>query len=58
MDIELKKEHNPVSPWHYPFTIINRGTFRKYLEGLVEIGVPTSAQSSQYGTPVLIKLKK
>ena len=37
---------------------INKETFRRELKSLVEIGVLTPVQQSQYGTPVYIIPKK
>ena len=50
IDIELKPEHK--------LPRINKATFKKELLRLVDIGVLTPVQQSEYGTPVFIIPKK
>ena len=50
IDIELKPEHKPPR--------INKATFKQELLRLVDIGVLTPVQQSEYGTPVFIIPKK
>ena len=58
IDIETKPDHKPSSARYYPVPKINKATFKKELEHLVEIGVLTPVQQSEYGTPVFIIPKK
>ena len=57
-DLELNPGSRPFNSKYYPVSIINKENFRKYLKRLVEIGVLTPVQHSQYGTPVFIIPKK
>jgi hypothetical protein len=50
IDIETKPDHKPSSARYYPVPKINKATFKKELEHLVEIGVLTPVQQSEYGT--------
>ena len=54
VDLEIKPYSKPFNIRYYPVPIINKITFIKELKCLVEIGVLTSIQQSQYGTPVFI----
>ena len=56
--IELKEGAKPVSSRYYPVPHVNKETFKKELLRLVEIGVLTPVQESEYGTPVFIIPKK
>jgi hypothetical protein len=58
IDIETKPDHKPSSARYYPVPKINKATFKKELQRLVEIGVLTPVQQSEYGTPVFIISKK
>jgi hypothetical protein len=58
IDIETKPNHKPSSARYYPVPKINKATFKKELLRLVEIGVLTPVQQSEYGTPVFIIPKK
>ena len=58
IDIETKPDHKPSSARYYPVPKINKATFKKELLRLVEIGVLTPVQQSEYGTPVFIIPKK
>jgi hypothetical protein len=58
IDIETKPDHKPSSARYYPVPKINKATFKKELEHLVEIGVLTPVQQSEYGTPVLSYQRK
>ena len=58
IDIELKPDHKPSSARYYPVPRINKATFKKELLRLVDIGVLTPVQQSEYGTPVFIIPKK
>ena len=54
VNIELKPNATPYNGRYSPVPKINKETFRKELMRLVEIGVLTPAQQSEYGTPVFI----
>ena len=58
IDIELRPDAKPYNGRYYPVPKINKETFRKELMRLVEIGVLTPVQQSEYGTPVFIIPKK
>jgi hypothetical protein len=58
VDIELREDSKPVSSRYYPVPRINKETFRKELMRLVDIGVLTPVQQSEWGTPVFIIPKK
>jgi Reverse transcriptase (RNA-dependent DNA polymerase). len=54
VNIELHEDAKPVSSQYYPVPKINKETFRKELLCLVDIGVLTPVQDSEWGTPVFI----
>jgi hypothetical protein len=54
VNIELREDLIPVSSRYYPVPKINKETFRKELLHLVDIGVLTPVQDSEWGTPVFI----
>jgi hypothetical protein len=54
VNIELREDAKPVSSRYYPVPKINKETFRKELLRLVDIGVLTPVQDSEWGTPVFI----
>ena len=56
--LEPKPGSKPFNSRYYPVPRINKETFCKGIKRLVEIGVLTSVQHSQYGTPVFIIPKK
>ena len=58
IDLEIKPGYKPFNSKYYLVPIINKETFRKELKHLVEIGVITLVQHSQYGTPIFIIPKK
>jgi hypothetical protein len=58
VNIELSKDAKPVSSQYYPVPKINKETFRKELLCLVDIGVLTPVQDSEWGMPVFIIPKK
>ena len=58
VDLELKPDSKPFNSRYYPVPRINKETFRKELNILVEIGVLTPVEQSQYSTPVFITPKK
>jgi hypothetical protein len=58
VNIELREDAKPVSSRYYPVPKINKETFRKELLRLVDIGVLTPVQDSEWGTPVFIIPKK
>ena len=57
-NLELKPYSKPFNIIYYPVPRINRGEFRKDLKRLLEIGVLTPVQQSQYDTLVFIIPKK
>ena len=57
-NLELKPYSKPFNIRYYPVPRINRENFRKELKRLLEIGVLTPVQQSQYSTPVFIVPKK
>ena len=57
-DLELKPGFKPFNYRYYPVPNINKETFHKELQRLVEIGVSTPAQQLQYETPIFIIPKK
>jgi hypothetical protein len=56
IDIETNPDQKPSSARYYPVPKINKATFKKELKGIVEIGVLTPVQQSEYGTPVFTLL--
>ena len=58
VDLEIKLGYKPFSSKYYPVPRIKKETFHKELKRLVETGVLTPVQQSQYGTPVFIITKK
>ena len=58
VDLELKPDSKPFNSRYYPVPRIKKETFQKELNCLVEIGVLTLVQQSQYGTPVFIIPKR
>ena len=58
VNLELKPYSKPFNNRYYPVPRINKETFQKDLEHLVEMGVLTPVQRSQCGTPVFIIFKK
>jgi Reverse transcriptase (RNA-dependent DNA polymerase). len=58
VNIELREDAKPVSSRYYPVPKINKETFRKELLRLVDIGVLTPVQDSEWGTHVFIIPKK
>ena len=48
VDLELNPDSKPFNSRYYTVTRINKETFRKKLNLLVEIGVLTPVQQSQY----------
>ena len=54
IDLELNPDSKPFNSIYYLVPIINKETFLNELKRLVEIGVLTPLQQSQYGTPVFI----
>ena len=54
VNLDLKPGSKPFNSSFYPVPRINEEKFRKELKRLVEIGVLTPVQQSQYGTPVFI----
>jgi hypothetical protein len=58
VNIELGEDAKPVSSRYYPVPKINKETFRKELLCLVDIGVLTPVQDSEWGMPVFIIPKK
>ena len=55
---ELKTYYKPFNFKYYPVPRINKENFLKELKHLLEIGVSTTVQKSQYGTTVFIIPKK
>ena len=58
VDLELNTDSKPFNSRYYLVPRINKTKFQKELKRLVEIGVLTPVQQSQYGTPVFIIPKK
>ena len=58
VDLELKPGSEPFNSTYYPVPIIDKENFCKDLKHLVEIGVLTPVQHSQYGTPLFIIPKR
>ena len=58
VNLELKPYPKPFNSRYYLVPRINKEIFLKYLKYLVEIGVLTLVDQSQYGTPVFIIPKK
>ena len=58
VDLELKPGSKPFNIKYYPVPIINKETFCKDIKRLVEMGLLTPVQQSQYGTPVFIIPRK
>ena len=58
VNLDLKPGSRPFNSKYYTFPRINKERIHKYLKRLVEIGVLTPAQQSQYSTPVFIISKK
>ena len=58
VNLELKPDSKPFNSRYYLVPRINKETFRKELKRLVEIGVLTPVQQSQYSTPIFIIPKK
>ena len=58
VNLELKPDSKPFNSRYYPVPIINKEKFQKYLKRLLEIGVLTPVQQSQYDTLVFIIPKK
>ena len=56
--MELNEGSKPFNSNYYPVPRIDKEKFCKELKILVEIGVLTPVQQSQYGTPVFIIPKK
>ena len=54
VDLDIKPYYKPFNSRYYPVPRINKKMFQKDLNILVEIGVLTPVQQSQYGTPVFI----
>ena len=54
VDLELNPGSKPFNSKYYPVPRIKKENFCKDLELLVEIGVLTTVQQNQYGTPVFI----
>ena len=58
VDLELKPGSKPFNSRYYPVPRINKEFFCKEPKRLVEIGVITRVQQSQYGTSIFIIPKK
>ena len=58
VDLELKPGSKPFNSKYYMVPRINKENFCKELKCLVELGMLTSVQQSQCGTPVFIIPKK
>ena len=58
VDLELKPGYKPFNSRYYLVPIISRENFHIELKRIVDIGVLTPVQRSQYGTPVFIIPKK
>ena len=58
MHIELEERAQPVYRQPYPVPVVHMETFRKELEHLVEIGVLSPTQDSEWGLPTFIIPKK
>ena len=58
VDLEVKTIYNPFNTRYYPVPKTNKENFRKHLHCLVDIGVLTTIQYFQYGTPIFIIPKK
>ena len=56
--LELEPGSKTFNSRYYPVPKTNKETFCKELKRIVEIGVPTLVQQSQYDTPVFIIPKK
>ena len=54
VDLELNPDSKPFNSRYYPVHRINKETLRKELKSLVEIGVLTPVQQSQYGMTIFI----
>ena len=54
----MKPGSKPFNAAYYPVPNIRKETFHKDLQHLADIGVLTPVQKSQYGTPILIIIKK
>ena len=57
-ELELNPDYKPFSCKNYPVTRINKDTFRKGIQQLVEIVVLTMIQHYKYRTPIFIISKK
>jgi len=51
-DIELQEDTKPVSSKYYPVPKVQKETFRKELHRLLDIGVLTPVQQSEWEMPV------
>ena len=58
VELELNPDSKPFSCKYSPVHRINKYTFRQKIQCLFKIGVLTTVQQSQYGTPVFIFPKK
>ncbi len=58
MHIELKTGAQPVYCQPYPVPMVHMATFKKELDHLVEIGVLSLVQDTEWGVPTFITPKK
>ena len=58
VNLDLNPGSKQFNSKYYPVPIINKDTFHKDLKRLVNVGVLTTVQKSQYGTPVFIIPKR
>ena len=58
INLDINSYSKPFNCKHYPVSRINKHTFHKELQFLVEIGVLNPAQQYKYGTPIFIISKK
>ena len=58
VNLEINPGSKPFNSKYHPLIIINKEFFSKEIKCLVEIGVLTLVQQSQYGTPIFIIPKK
>ena len=57
-NLDIKPGYKPLNSKYYPVPRINKENFRKKIKCLVEIGVRTPVQQSQYSNPLFIIPKK
>ena len=54
VNLELNTDYKPFNSIYHPVPIINKETFQKELNLLVEIRVLTPVHQRKYGTPIFI----